>query len=542
MLGANAQVLYVYDSSHTSTDEITKTYPDAVPINALKLNDRTGYTIIKLVGTFTDWSPDFQNGGDTKKNFTLIDFSDADISNLKGWTIKEFDNLTEIKWPTSGTYYLSNGACQRNKNLSDMEFGPNCRGIEAQAFAGCPNIKHVVFHEGMGTIYSQAFVNAKHIETVQIILYDTQSYIVCEKNAFDFDNYDSQTDVSGMSTSFLIVGKDRNKVQATGTKLEYYCGNPIFVNPQDQASLITYRDNATNGWQQFISSSGSSTFTEDDIPLSTFSIDRKMTFPAYEDGNGKCKLSVFAVQILKDGENSSRVSLVQLNYHNSVTIPANTGVLIYSPTPYRFTEWCDETQAVAENIRSELIPLCNASFDNKVLIKPEEIIDGKEYRSFLLSPASKTIHGDRWLKEDNKNQLDDYISFFRSLNIKVISPQKKAYLKLPKETCPSREILRIGYDLKGKIDAYQNAPGQGKKENDDVDYSTDAHDALGKKYLYIDLDFLLADDAAVTDINALNDKVKEDNNNIYYTLSGVKTTNPKHGGIYIHNGKKIVVK
>ena len=48
-------------------------------------------------------------------------------------------------------------------------------------------------------------------------------------------------------------------------------------------------------------------------------------------------------------------------------------------------------------------------------------------------------------------------------------------------------------------------------------------------------------DAAGTALEISNIELKEAGNNVYYNLQGQRVEHPQHG-IYIHNGKKVVLK
>lgn len=148
-----------------------------------------------------------------------------------------------------------------------------------------------------------------------------------------------------------------------------------------------------------------------------------------------------------------------------------------------------------------------------------------ENRNFALNWFSNTKTGKKLIKEGNTNLLEDqttgdagtedYLGFFR-FNGKI--NKEYAYLKLPKSV--------VDYDLQ--------LTGS-KKENDKDIKEWDAK--LSPNFaLAFDTDF-----GTVSGINSLSN-TKKDVNNSCYTLQGVKVQRPTAPGLYIMNGKKVIVK
>ena len=112
----------------------------------------------------------------------------------------------------------------------------------------------------------------------------------------------------------------------------------------------------------------------------------------------------------------------------------------------------------------------------------------------------------------------DYIGFFR-LTPDGRSGANKAYLRMPaSEKVEGGEFGFIDY----------NAHFIGPKDEDDA--------SLAKMMIVFDDE----EEGGVTEIKNV-ETVKPHHNNAYYTLQGIKVLNPTKG-IYIHNGKKIVIK
>lgn len=110
---------------------------------------------------------------------------------------------------------------------------------------------------------------------------------------------------------------------------------------------------------------------------------------------------------------------------------------------------------------------------------------------------------------------DDYLGFFR---LKGYVDKEYAYLKLPKSV--------VDYDLQ--------LTGSKKENNKNV---MDADAKLSPNFaMAFDTDF-----GTVSGINSLSN-TKKNVNNSCYTLQGVKVQRPTAPGLYIMNGKKVIVK
>ena len=105
----------------------------------------------------------------------------------------------------------------------------------------------------------------------------------------------------------------------------------------------------------------------------------------------------------------------------------------------------------------------------------------------------------------------DYLGFFR---LKGNIQKEYAYLQL------SKDVVDYNLQLTGSKEDVQEA---------DVKLSPN----FG---MIFDTDFDF-----VTGINSVSD-VKKNGNNGYYTLQGVKVQRPTAPGLYIMNGKKVIVK
>jgi hypothetical protein len=225
--------------------------------------------------------------------------------------------------------------------------------------------------------------------------------------------------------------------------------------------------------------------------------------------------------------------LRQLNY-----IPANVGVVLIGTVPAT-NELSDgdkldfilrkrtEDEVTAENPTQYVNVWTNASkytgqpwnnflaptvVANNSLGNTEKEGETVTYRYYGLG----NYHRTKYYNEHKEG--DDYIGFFR-LTPDGRSDANKAYLRMPASA-----------DVEGGAFGYISYNSQfiGPKDEDDA--------SLAKMMIVFDDEEM----GGVTEIKNV-ETVKTHHDNAYYTLQGIKVLHPTKG-IYIHNGKKIVIK
>lgn len=147
-----------------------------------------------------------------------------------------------------------------------------------------------------------------------------------------------------------------------------------------------------------------------------------------------------------------------------------------------------------------------------------EVVDGKvTKRYFGLGHYYAT-------NEYKKTKVGvDYIGFFR-YTANAISGANKAYLSIPTAT-----DSKFGYiDFNGQwLDDNYDSPNA---SNDEISTLSKAG------IIFDDIDF--DETTAISNVNANEKNVKD---GAYYTLQGIKVAKPTRG-LYIHNGKKVIIK
>lgn len=181
------------------------------------------------------------------------------------------------------------------------------------------------------------------------------------------------------------------------------------------------------------------------------------------------------------------------------------------PTQY-VNVWTKASEYTNQTWNNFLTPTVVA---NNSLGNTEKVGETVTYRYYGLGNYHRTNY---YKTHPEAKDEADYIGFFR-LTPDGRSDANKAYLRMP----ASKEVEGGKF---GFID--YNAHFIGPKDEND--------DSLAKMMIVFDDE----EEGGVTEIKNV-ETVKPHHNNAYYTLQGIKVLNPTKG-IYIHNGKKIVIK
>ena len=197
-------------------------------------------------------------------------------------------------------------------------------------------------------------------------------------------------------------------------------------------------------------------------------------------------------------------------------IPAKSGVILSATA----------TDKVSEITVRPLIEKLGETVDNESKLLNPVYLPGKTI--YMTLPETSTKTGDpvtsrqylfSWVKQkDGSHKL----GFLRSKTGE--STTERAYLSLTGK--------QVGAETLNPTDetVYDRLEG----------ISTDDETVFGAKEYQVGLFFEGSDDDATTGIHTLNHQIAD--NEGYYTLQGIRLNKPTTAGIYIHNGKKIVVK
>lgn len=206
------------------------------------------------------------------------------------------------------------------------------------------------------------------------------------------------------------------------------------------------------------------------------------------------------------------------NYKTSTKqyIPAKSGVILSATT----------TDKVSTITVRPMIEKLGQTVDNgsnllKAVYLPNQKIN-------MTTPETSTNTGDpvtsrqylfSWVKQSNGSYK---LGFLRSKTGKSVS--ERAYLSLTGEA--------VGATTLNPSDeaAYERVEG----------ISTDDKTVFGAKEYQVNLFFEGNEDENITGIHALNNQIVDKEGR--YTLQGIRLDKPAGAGIYIHNGKKVIVK
>ena len=145
-------------------------------------------------------------------------------------------------------------------------------------------------------------------------------------------------------------------------------------------------------------------------------------------------------------------------------------------------------------------------------------------------PESSTKTGDpvtsrqylfSWVKQDDNTYK---LGFLRSKT--GVSVSERAYLSLTGEAVGATTL-----NPKDQA-AYERVEG----------ISTDNSSVDGAKEYLVNLFFEGSDDNVSDGVSTIVHQDKFTDSGAYYTLQGIRVNKPSRAGIYIHNGKKIIVK
>lgn len=241
------------------------------------------------------------------------------------------------------------------------------------------------------------------------------------------------------------------------------------------------------------------------------------------------KVDVFVVNNVAEGESAVKLTLKKINKlddtGNYNIIPAETGVILAT------------TSEASEIAGAHFVTRQNYTSYNKLVIpmeenKPEYVYEGEDNLLLPLyysevKPASDEKNFNYFFayynaliatkKTDLYDESDYLLGFWISKGSKPY-PGNSSYLPIAKEKAATMNRLGTSYD----------------------DFASNATGGSAKKVPGIIFDF--DNVGGTTGINEVVNQSTKLNDGKYYTLSGQQVEKPTAGGIYIHNGRKFVVK
>ena len=238
------------------------------------------------------------------------------------------------------------------------------------------------------------------------------------------------------------------------------------------------------------------------------------------------KVDIFVVSSITDDASGVKMILTKINGDETGAynvIPANTGVILATKS--------DASEIPGAQFKSRQ----NFTSYNNLVIPMEQYSTGVEYtgeNKLATIPVSRVIpssdennynylfgYYNTQIATGNKTYADDeyLLGFWISKGSKPYS-SNSSYLPIPKKTAAKMNYLGTSYN----------------------DFLPGATGGSAKKIPALLFDF--ANVGGTTGINEVVNQSTKLNDGKYYTLSGQQVEKPTAGGIYIHNGRKFVVK
>lgn len=590
--GFNVTAQKTYDFCGTYVTEkdgvVTLTIPTGMTFNDIRNNlpseDQTklaNATSVKIVGTvggpFTDVGLKDKLGSNVKS----LDLSEAVIPmtmTLNG-SLNGEKPLTTLKLPTGGYFTkIPDNFCTDLSNLSSVDIPSQVTVIGKSAFQGCSSLSNInwgndchvevieesafqranisgdfVVPNSVRFIMPSAFANNDNMKTLTFTEYSkiesigagafAQSEstagklsdvfvnvvpareIECAHGAFDKFHTASQTQVGTVTTRLhypreyyeYYVGAYKSELYDPNLDVKDEHGNVIehTYGVITQAIIDNSFNRAANGWQEFLSSG---------IPVGENSLYRTYSENVSHLVPNESVLQIYLVDDYNKEENLAYC--VQMKEGD--LIPANTGFIIHSTrvatiylpysksvaNPYNHEDYPQNTYkkgGEGKGYNNYLKPINGALHIDNV-----EIVNGrKTYRNYFFNNGTTAASrpGPDWKQE---YALEGW-GFFRAATYDY-TVWNKAFLHLPAAMTDATSTV---VDDSGVLP--QDQGGSAAK-------------SFGLYFISDDI----IEDGFATSIE--HEVARKQNDNAYYSLQGVRVTTPTNKGIYIQNGKKVIVK
>lgn len=550
------------------------------------------FTNVNLAITWPDDNsitvlPDYAFYGCGMQNVTIP----SSVVTLGQFAFGTCGNLQSVTFQTpNNVKYLLN-SCFKETGLISISIPGSVREIQGMAFqnsgASSP-LKSITFEEATNAqgnsivdmkIAENAFNNNFKILDVYI---ETLGTITAEADAFPKDITYGQTNPNNPMAT-LHFPDDKAYLYAN---LEHE------LNPDDIANdaafqvwLNEHNSRATsvnNGFFQFVNNGSSNgTPVEGKVVLRTFS-HAKLDYIMPRGAKAFIVTSVSS----NDGGKTYKVDLKKVD-----VIPHGTGVIIYGGTNTKASDGVNNTLSMTavnytgnaftrtslyQGSPNLLVGTSSTVNDqgvivpcNSVYITPYETAENGTiaWRNFVLSKFGFSDSGKEYMK--THPDTEDFFGFFRTKRGNISSG--KAYLRLtatefPKSTggeviVPQESSSQYGcYDyrkeykpgesntiltedeMRAKLYWYTKTDDSNSKILWEKDWGVRNLDPSFTMAKYSGEPFIdFTEEEGVATLILPSSVVQPETSNEYYTLQGVKVNNPSKG-IYIKNGKKIVVK
>lgn len=405
--------------------------------------------------------------------------------------------------------------------ITNLDLPASVKYINANAFENCKDLLTVNIPAESQLVYikSPAFTNIENLRDVYIgvSVHDNTDPTTsgqypkipfCELNAFDFENYVDQTDVKGENLTELHFPD-------TEEDFEFYCGSWKEGIVFTQKNLNDIKDGyivegtklgPNNGWQQFAKTGSPREVLVEGELLRTFSDEENYIVPT--------GIHVYRATAYTEASTGGTLTLTEITYQKGTAhtetrfgVPGSTGVILKSGSDYLLPDGAGDVSKFYLSIpdtEDTFIPYPWQKDAGHNWLYPT-LLGGDEISSADWS-GKTVINRNFGFRVDTQD--------FRRLKKGKLAANK-AYLKLPAEITQSLAEVNDG-------------PSANFSDT-----------SAGAKIAII---FEDADLSQTTSLKNVDEIVKNAHDNSFYTLEGVKVNAPMAKGIYVHNGKKVVIK
>ncbi len=572
--------------------------------------DYAKVTRIEFKGDFTSgWSGGWLTNSSANEptQIKVIDMSQAIFENGTpnpniSWSLREYNNLEEIIWPTAGHIYTLPQHAIWKCGIELLHIPGYITLIksgaideDSQASVTTGRVMAIIFDDydanGDGvsdvnmTIETQAFQNTYGLYDVYI---NTLGNITAANNAFPFWVTYAHTDAN-RRLGTLHFPEEKASTYANPHELSEADAND---DGRFQAWLQAHATSASaaqNGWWEWVSNAPMSNYDPEPFPkfLKTFS------HPTMSFIMGEGIKAYIVNDITKSGKTFT-ISLKKVN-----VIPAGTGVILYGEANAKTAEG-EPTYALtavnytgpgayirggrySEDWTNLLEPTSpNSDHPNYIAGEPGVDVEPYEmsgstvtYRNFGLGYFSKTVDGAKYFAANgkygnydcsshdatkNERQDGDFVGMFRMKRGSHIAP-RKAYLKLAAseyddenggEVIVSTEentASSVSGVKKYQLEIDRGSGGDRYLDASELRAANLWQTAVWEKDWGVrdfgansaNMMVTFSGEPATDGIKLVITPAEEAEDGAIYNLQGVEVTNPTKG-VYIKNGKKFVVK
>lgn len=468
----------------------------------------------------------------------------------------------------------------RDTGITEIEIPSSVELIEMEAFHSCHSLETVTFvntNPNPLIIKNRAFQNSQNIKDVYVEVKFSDRHMICEYNAFDFKSMEGQTDENAQMTTLhfpeddnsfnyyagewkkgMAIKQENLNAFKDGLDVTYNGQEYINAPTQDDSQLTggyAQVDNSSdgyyhpsdnskkyapaNGWQQFAKTdSKREVFVKGNIYM-TYSTDKAYSLPTgivafrvtdYKEAtvvNGKTTLGKLVLKMINQVPTETGMLLISTDQYvvknENVMSVFFFGDPVGTPTQYHYT------QGHAGDATSNYL----APAVHGIEVGPVSKGEPNPVTGAIDVNGSPFTHRNFAM---NKNTHQ----FVRVKHITM--PDNRAFLSLPKEMFTNNN------------ESATEGPNPWNTKAGDAfeTYETTQYDSQGANtMMFFEYDvekygmiWPLAQNGGVTDgvaevVSNLNaERVQEG----IFTLQGVKVAQPTEKGIYIVNGKKVIIK